>query len=78
MRLEFPDKLKAHLKEKVRQKEEAMHIEDTQRLFAGIEMLKVVLYLVASREGEDERQSFFSFLFVGFLANSDTLPVRRL
>jgi hypothetical protein len=41
-------------------------------------MLRVVLYLVASREGEEERQSFFSFFFVGFLANSDTLPVRRL
>jgi hypothetical protein len=45
MRLEIPDKLKALLKEKVRQKEEAMHIEDTQRLFAEIEMLKVVLCL---------------------------------
>jgi hypothetical protein len=45
MRLEIPDKLKALLKEKVRQKEEAMHIEDTQRLFAEIQMIKVVLCL---------------------------------
>ena len=27
-----------------------MHIEDTQRLFTKIEMLKVVLYLVARKE----------------------------
>ena len=39
------------LKSKERQKEEAMHIEDTQRLVTEeIEMLKVVLYLVASKE----------------------------
>jgi hypothetical protein len=34
------------LKAKRRQKEEAMYIEDTQRLVAEIEMLKVLLYLV--------------------------------
>ena len=31
---------------KQRQKEEAMYMEDTQRLVTEIEMLKVVLYLV--------------------------------
>jgi hypothetical protein len=45
-----PDKLERHLKAKRRQKEEAMHIEDIQRLVTEIEMLKVVLYLVASRK----------------------------
>ena len=46
-----PDKLRQLLKVKQRQKEEADHIEDTQRLVTEIEMLKVVLYLV-SRKGE--------------------------
>ncbi len=41
-----PDKLERLLKVKQRQKEEATHIEDTQRLVTEIEMLKVVLYLV--------------------------------
>jgi hypothetical protein len=41
------DKLTRLLKLKARQKEEAMHIEDTQRLITEIEMLKVVLYLVS-------------------------------
>jgi hypothetical protein len=43
------------LKAKRRQKEEeAMHIEDTQRLVAEeIEMLKVVLYLVCRNRGGD-------------------------
>jgi hypothetical protein len=36
------NKLERLLKTKRRQKEEAMHIEDTQRLFTEIEMLKVV------------------------------------
>jgi hypothetical protein len=40
------DKLRRHLKVKQRQKEEAMHVEDTERLVTEIEMLKVVLYLV--------------------------------
>jgi hypothetical protein len=40
------EKLERLLQVKQRQKDEAMHIEDTQRLFAEIEMLKVVLYLV--------------------------------
>lgn len=31
-----------------RQKEEANHIEDIQRLVTEIEMLKVILYLVSS------------------------------
>jgi hypothetical protein len=33
-----------------RQKEEAEHIEDTERLVTEIEMLKVVLYLVSRRQ----------------------------
>jgi hypothetical protein len=37
-------------KAKQRQKEEARHIEDTQRLVTEIEMLKVVLYLVSRSE----------------------------
>ena len=36
------DKLRRLLQVKQRQKEEAMHIEDTQRLVSEIEMLKVV------------------------------------
>jgi hypothetical protein len=40
------DKLRQLLKLKARQKEEAMHIEDTERLVTEIEMLKVVFYLV--------------------------------
>jgi hypothetical protein len=40
------DKLERLLKVKYREKEEAMHIEETQRLVTEIEMLKVVLYLV--------------------------------
>lgn len=53
-----PDKLERLLKAKEREKEEAMHIDDTQRLVTEIEMLKVVLYLVVSREGEEERTKF--------------------
>jgi hypothetical protein len=44
------DKLRQLLELKQRQKEEAMHIEDTQRLVTEIEMLKVVLYLVCRKE----------------------------
>jgi hypothetical protein len=36
------DKLRKLLELKQRQKEEAMHIQDTQRLVTEIEMLKVV------------------------------------
>jgi hypothetical protein len=39
-------KLRRLLEVKQRQKEEAMHIEDTEMLVTEIEMLKVVLYLV--------------------------------
>ncbi len=39
-------KLRRLLEIKQRQKDEADHIEDTQRLVAEIEMLKVVLFLV--------------------------------
>jgi hypothetical protein len=41
-----PEKLEGLLKIKKRQKEEAVHIEDTQRLVTEIEMLKVVLYCI--------------------------------
>jgi hypothetical protein len=41
------DKLRQLLQIKQRQKEEAMHIEDTERPGTEIEMLKVVLYLVS-------------------------------
>jgi hypothetical protein len=41
------DKLERLLHVKQRQKEEAMHIEDIQRLVTETEMLKVVLYLVS-------------------------------
>jgi hypothetical protein len=41
-----PEKLERLLKAKRRQKEEAMHREDTQKLVTEIEMLEVVLYLV--------------------------------
>jgi hypothetical protein len=41
------EKLEWLLKKKKRAKEEDMHIQDTQRLFAEIEMLKVVLHLVS-------------------------------
>jgi hypothetical protein len=43
-------KLERLLKSKKRQKEEAMHIEDTHRLVTEIEMLKVVLYLVSRKK----------------------------
>ena len=43
------DKLRRLLEVKQRQKEEADHIEDTQRLVTEIEMLKVVLYLVSRK-----------------------------
>jgi hypothetical protein len=38
------------LEVKQRQKQEAMHIEDTQSLVTEIEMLKVVLYLVSRKQ----------------------------
>jgi hypothetical protein len=44
------DKLRQLLELKQRQKEEADHIEDTQRLATEIEMLKVVLYLVCTKD----------------------------
>jgi hypothetical protein len=43
------DKLRRLLEIKQTQKEEAMHIDDTQRLVTEIEMLKVVLYLVSRK-----------------------------
>jgi len=45
-----PDKLRRLLELKQRQKEEAMHIQDTQRLVTEIEMLKVVLYLMCRKQ----------------------------
>jgi hypothetical protein len=44
-------KLRRLLEVKQRRKEEADHIEDTQRLVTEIEMLKVVLCLVRSSSG---------------------------
>jgi Mg2+ and Co2+ transporter CorA len=50
------DKLRKLQKIKQRQKEEAMHIEDTQRLVTEeIEMLKVVLYLVSRSSSKRRR-----------------------
>jgi hypothetical protein len=42
------------LKRKQRQKEEGVHFEDTERLVAEIEMLKVVLFLVCRRNRRSE------------------------
>jgi hypothetical protein len=46
-------KLERLLKAKRKQKEEAMHIEDTHRHVTEIEMLKVVLYLVSRKKTND-------------------------
>jgi methyl coenzyme M reductase beta subunit len=46
------DKLRKLLQVKQRQKEEAMYMEDTQRLVTEIEMLKVVLHLVCRKKRE--------------------------
>jgi hypothetical protein len=43
------DRLRRLLEIKRRQKDEADHIEDTQRLVTEIEMLEVVLYLVSRK-----------------------------
>jgi hypothetical protein len=40
------DKLEQLLRLKERQKDEAIHMKDTQRLVTEIEMVRVVLYLV--------------------------------
>jgi len=45
------------LKVKEREKQEAMHIEDTPRLVMEIEMLRVILHLVMSRS--EERHNIF-------------------
>jgi hypothetical protein len=42
-------KLRRLLEIKQRQKKEADHIEDTQRLVTEIEMLKVIMYLVSRK-----------------------------
>jgi hypothetical protein len=47
-----PDNLERLLKIKERQKDEAMYMEDTQRLVTEIEMLKVVLYLVCRNNND--------------------------
>jgi hypothetical protein len=52
-----PDKLERLLKTKRRQKEEADHIEDTERLVTEIEMLKVVLFLVCRNRGKEKESS---------------------
>jgi hypothetical protein len=48
------DKLRKLLEVKQRQKDEADHIEDTQRLVTEIEMLKVVLFLVCRNRGKEQ------------------------
>ena len=48
------DKLRRLLEIKQRQKEEAEHLEDTQRLVTEIEMLKVVLFLVCRNRRKKE------------------------
>jgi hypothetical protein len=50
------DKLRRLLETKQRQKEEADHIEDTQRLVTEIEMLKVVLFLVCRNRGKEQEE----------------------
>jgi hypothetical protein len=52
----YAEKLRRLLDTKQRQKEEADHIEDTQRLVTEIEMLKVVLYLVCRNERKEEEK----------------------
>ena len=44
------DKLRRLLEIKQRQKQEAIHIGETQRLVTEIEMLKVVLFLVCRKQ----------------------------
>jgi hypothetical protein len=51
-----PDKLERLLEKKRGQKEEAKHIEDTERLVTEIEMLKVVLFLVCRNRGKEEEE----------------------
>jgi hypothetical protein len=51
------DKLRRLLQVKASQKEEAMHVEDTQRLVTEIEMLKVVLFLVYRNRRKEEEAS---------------------
>jgi hypothetical protein len=48
-------KLRRLLEIKRRQKEAATHIEDTQRLVAEIEMLKLILYLVSRKSSNSSR-----------------------
>jgi hypothetical protein len=50
------EKLRRLLEVKQRQKEEADHIEDTQRLVTEIEMLKVVLFLVCRNRGKEQEK----------------------
>jgi hypothetical protein len=50
------DKLRKLLEVKQRQKEQAMHIEDTERLVTEIEMLKVVLFLVSRNKRKEEEK----------------------
>jgi hypothetical protein len=47
-------KLRRLLELKQRQKDEAMHIEDTQKLVTEIEMLKVVLFLVSRKQQQHQ------------------------
>ena len=60
-----PDKLERLLKSKRRQKEEeAMHIEDTERLVTEIEKLKVVLFLVRRNRRKQGAPTIFDEFFI--------------
>jgi hypothetical protein len=50
------DRLRLILEVKQRKKEEADHIEDTQKLVTEIEMLKVVLFLVCRNRNRGKEQ----------------------
>jgi hypothetical protein len=76
-----PDKLKRLLEVKQRQKEEAMDIEDTQRLVTEIEILKLVLYLVCRKQAIatkdiNKKSFFFLFSFRGCCYRADFRKMR--
>jgi hypothetical protein len=62
------DKLEQLLKVKHRQKEQAMHIEDTQRLVTEIEMLKVVFFWCAKIE-KGVRSQFTELVLIVLRSN---------
>jgi hypothetical protein len=50
----YPESMKVMSELRQREEDEAMHIEDMQRLVTEIEMLKVVLCLVRRRGGREK------------------------